>query len=493
MLGLCNLTMTKKANSDTKFTTQVKLLLNKLYGRSALKDSLVERAVEFFAKQSSIQTKLDGFKASIAELKAKEGEHNSAITRLERDYRDLKQELRYESNERYKYLYEICHEILNLSEGANFDETNRKSAQLLGTIQLISPTEGKKVAEFNERNKPLYKAVLTLRLFDQLFLEQSAILNHPYIKEHLSAIKQEDFKTLASLDEDAYRAFSEDVKLPILMAALIQDIGNFHPEAQKILTGEDGKLDIHRTLVVDDRKALLQINYRETVKFLIDGLGAPIYVGNSKTERDKFNIVEHQKLVFIKQLIKGAIAPRAGVGNLLKVPQIYASIILSTKASYNYKLLPKVYQALYQNAEHGSCCKTAVDALYQITGTYPQGYGVTYIPFDSDGDKSDRYEYAIVTQLYPENGEHPICRTATRYLTFISYGQDVVIDNDSNLYNVEVAKQFATLSKERLNEILELLASNYADRKKLDLLPRYWHAGDYFSVKDNQKLWNKSK
>ncbi|GHF02285.1 hypothetical protein [Thalassotalea profundi] len=485
--------MLKKSTSDTKFTAQVKLLLDKLYGRSALKDSLVERAIEFFAKQSFIQHKLDGFKESIAELKAKGEKKDKSITRFERDYRDLKQELRYESNERYKYLYEICLEILKLSEGMSFDETNRKSAQLLGTIQLVSPTEGKKIAEHNERNKPLYKAILTLRLFDQLFIEQSITLNHPYLKEHLSGIDIESFKSLAATDKDIYQTLTENIKIPILMAALIQDIGNYHPDAQEILKGKDGKLDMHRTLPVDERKALLQINYSETVKFMIDGLGAPIYVGNSKTERDKFNIVEHQKLVFIKQLIKGSIAPRSGIGNLLKVPQIYTSIILSTKPSYNYKLLPKVYQALYQNAEHGSCCKSVVDALYKITGTYPQGYGVTYIPFDSDGEKSDRYEYAIVTQLYPENGQHPVCRTATRYLTFIGFGQDVVIHNDSNLYNVEVAQQFATLSKERLNEILELLASNYADRKKLDLLPRYWHAGDYFSVKDNQKLWNKSK
>ncbi|MGB1197908.1 MAG: hypothetical protein ACPG46_02605 [Thalassotalea sp.] len=484
--------MSKKSISDTKFTTQVKLLLNKLYGRSALKDSLVERAISFYAKQSAIQLKLDSCKENIAQLKAKEGDNVKAINRTEREHRDLKQELRFESNERYKHLYEICYEIFELSEGQTSAETHRKSAQLLGTIQLISPTEGKKIAESNERNKPLYKAILSLRLFDQLFTEQSSALSHPYIKDNIADISVAEFADLGTSDIKKYQKLVDRIKLPILMAALIQDMGNYHPEAQKILKGEDGKLSQHRTLPVDDRKALLQINYRETVKFLVDGLGAPIYVGNSKTERNTFNIAEHQKLVFIKQLIKGAIAPRSGVGNLLKVPQIYASIILSTKTSYNYKLLPKVYQALYQNAEYGSCCKTVVDAMYRITGDFPQGYGVTYVPADSGG-KSDCYEYAIVSQLYPEVGAAPICRAATRYLAFIGFGQDLVVAPESNLYNVEVAQRFATLSKERLNEILELLASNYADRKKLDLLPRYWHAGDFFSVKENQKLWNKSQ
>ena len=57
----------------------------------------------------------------------------------------------------------------------------------------------------------------------------------------------------------------------------------------------------------------------------------------------------------------------------------------------------------------------------------------------------------------------------------------------------EMAKKIARLSKERLNEILELLSSNYQERQKLDLLPRCWYADEFFSVKANQKLWNKVK
>ena len=484
--------MAKKAHRDTKFTTQVKVILNKLYGRSPLKDSLVEHAIAFFEKQPANKERLDKYKENIEKLIAKGGDNSKAIQRLEREQHELKQKYRHESNKRYKYFYEVCHEIFELSEGISFDDTNRKSAQLLGTIQLISPTEGKKVAEFNEKHKPLYKAILTLRLFDQLFIERSLVLANPYLKAYLPDITPDEFKMFYSSSPEECKLFLDSIKLPVLMAALLQDIGNYHPDAQKILVGEEGRLDQYRTLLVDDRKALLQINYRETMNFLIDGIGAPVYVGNSKTERDTFNVKEHQKLVFIKQLIKGAIAPRSGIGNVLKVPQIYASIILSTKSSYNYKVLPKVYKALNQNAEHGSCCQTVVDAMLTITGDFPQGYGITYIPYDDTGDKSDRYEYAIVTHLYPENSQHPLCRTATRHLKFIAYGQDVTIHEDNNLYNINVAKQFATLSKERLNEILALLASNYGDRKDLDLLPRFWHANDFFSVTDHQRLWNKS-
>jgi hypothetical protein len=176
---------------------------------------------------------------------------------------------------------------------------------------------------------------------------------------------------------------------------------------------------------------------------------------------------------------------------LLKVPQIYTSIILSTKDNYNYKLLPKVYQVLNQNAEGGGCSQNVVNLLRRITGTFPQGYGLTYIPVDSDGVALDRYEYAIVNQLYPEKPDEPGCRIATRQLTFISYGHDIVVDIKRNLYFPETAKSLANISKKRLMEILEKLSSNYKEREQLDLLPRCWHANEFFSVRENQKLWIK--
>ena len=486
--------MSNKANSDTNFTAQVKTLLNKIYGRSILKDSLLERSISFFGEQPYNDNKLGKFKEHIAELNTQKDDEKvkRQIEKVEREYREFKQELKDESDERHKYLLEICQEIVRLSEGNNLAESNKKSAQFLGTIQLLSPTEGKKVAEVNECNKPLYKAILCLRLLDKLCLDKTTIIKEAQIKKYLSEADIAHFSEWKEEGSETYQSFVENIKIPLLMAALLQDIGHFHQDAQRIVKGEDGTLDPHRTLPVDDRKALLQINYRETIRFLVEGIGAPTYIGNSKADRDKFNVAEHKKLVFIKNLLKSAISPKQGIGNLLKVPQIYTSIILSTKASYNYKLLPKVYQALNLNAENGSCSQIVVDALRAITGDYPQGFGITYIPKDSDGKLGDHYEYAIVNSLYPDNPEFPCCRTATRNLTFLGHGQDIIITQEVNLYNTETAQGFASLSKERLNEILELLSSNYQERKNLDLLPRCWHAGEYFSLKSHQKLWNKS-
>jgi len=483
--------MENKAQSDTNFTTHVKSLCSRIYGRSQLKDSILERALEYYAKKPSIDHKLDKLKENINKIAEQVATDKSRqyVVRLEREQRDYHDKLNADRNVRHHHLYAICEEIIGLCEGDNFDESNRKSAQLLGTIQLVTPTEGKKVSVINEQYKPLYKSVLCLRLLDKLCIDEHII--EPYIKAALGENTAIKYTTFAEDNPEAYNVFVETVKIPLVMASLLQDIGNNHPDSLTILFGADYKEDPFRTLPIEERKTLLQINYRETVKYLVDGIGASMYIGNSKADRDKYNMIEQKKLLFIKHLLKSSVNPKKGIGNLLKVPQIYSSIILSTKSSYNYKLLPKVFQVLNQNAERGACCKVVVDCLSKIIGHFPQGYGVTYIP--SEQDIYDRYEYAIVSQLYPKSPEHPICRTATRNLTFISHGQDIEVKKTNNLYFTETAKCFSTISKDRLNEILELLVSNYHERKQLDLLPRCWQPGEFFELKINQKLWNKAK
>ncbi len=449
---------------QTYFTRQVQRLLDRIYGHSAVKDSLLDRAINYFENEE--------FKASTENLT----EDEERLHKLE-------------CNERHASLSAICFEIIELSEGENFTETNRKSAQLLGTIQLLCYTEGKNIAAHNEKCKSLYKAILALRLLDRLIIDGQIV--EPYILKYLNENSGEAFLDFTNQDADAAQRFIMQIKMPIVMAALLQDIGNYHPAAQKIICGSDGKLSPFRTLALEQRKELLQINYRQTIKYLTDALGSPVFVGNSKAEREVFYGEEHEKRKFVNVLLKSSVSPKKSIGNILKVPQIYVSIILSTKTSYNYKLLPQVFQVLNKNAELGSCSQSVVDSLYKITGMFPQGFGAVYIAVGEFGEQSDCYEYGIVNGLYPANPQEPICRMVTRKLTFIGFGHDIIIKKNCNLYFAQTAKKLATLSKERLNEILDLLSSNAEERKELDLLPRCWHAKEYFSLKANQKLWNK--
>ena len=475
----------KSKSHQSLLTAQISNLLDRMFKRSPIKDSILDGASDFYANQSQVDEINEGF--DNREQRAPVKKKNIDV---ETDRNNFKQQLKSERVERNERMLNTCYEILELTEGDTFEETNRKSAQVLGTIQLLSYTEGSQVAKVNEMHKPLYKAILCLRLLDRLIITDT--VNDSYVQHFLGDIRPEEYIKFKELDPEGYKVFTDEVKVAVIIAALVQDIGNYHPDAQTILVGPNEDKDPYRTLELEDRKNLLQINYRETIKFLIDGLGPGNYLGNSKKDRDLFTQQETRKLKFIKGLLKNAINPKDGIGNMLKVPQIYVSIVMSTKPNYNYKLIPKVYQALNQNAERGNCSQLVVDHLYKITGMFPQGFGVTYLALDAAGNSLERYEYAIVNHLYPANPEEPHCRMATRQMSFVGYGTDMVVHKTENLYFAESAKRLASMSKERLLEILEKLVSNYQERSELDLIPRCWHPRDFFTLKEHQKLWNKA-
>ncbi len=490
--------MSKKVLQDLIITTQIKRVLNKIYGLAPGDDSILKRAIEFYELQPARETRQLELESNIIEQKAKlEAAQTSkvknrqnALEHAQLELEEFKQELSAERFDRHRHFLEIVDEIIDLTEGDSFEDTVRKSSLVLGTIQLLSPTEGSKIAEKNEQHKPLYKAVLCLRLLDELLTQEQ--LNDEFINQYLNDIPAERYHDFIEINPAAHEYFCEQVKVAVVSAALVQDIGNFHPEAREILCGKNGKEDPYRTLDIEQRKALLQVSFRETMKYVNEGIGTLNYIGNSKEDRDRFVKDEKAKLMFVKKLLKRSVNPQNSIGNLLKVPQIYASIVLSTKDSYNYKVIPKVFSVLNTNAERGACSQRVVDSFYKVIGMFPQGYGVTYIPKASDGNDMDTYEYAIVCSLYPENPEQPICRPATRGLTFISHGQNTVIETTSNLHFTQTAKRLARVSKKRLLEILEVISSNYEERRELDVLPRCWLPNDYFSIKNHQKLWNRS-
>ena len=235
--------MAKDTPHKTHYTRQIEYLLSKVYGHSAVKDSLLDRTVDFFEHEE--------FRPS----EDKKSPEESDVDQLQRI-------------ERYSCLSSITSTILELAEGDSFTENNKKSSQFLGTVQLLSFTEGTRVANSNEQSKAIYKAVLCIRLLDQLVIEGK--IEEPYVKKYLNDITPKQYLNFAIHDREAHQRFIAQVKAPLIMAALLQDIGNYHPKAQSILKGRDGKKDPFRTLEVSERKQLLQINYRETIKYITE-------------------------------------------------------------------------------------------------------------------------------------------------------------------------------------------------------------------------------
>ncbi|MDX1537778.1 hypothetical protein [Arsukibacterium sp.] len=475
----------------SNFTKAVKALLNRIYDDTVVADSLFEQAALWFSQsaereQQRAEREQQVFLFKNRQAQASKGDQaliERNLQQAQSEQERFNQQQQLEQQSRYESLRLLCADILALSESDSFAETNLQTAKILGTIQLMSPTAGKNVAPSNQKSKHLYKALLSLRLLDRLLLDGN--ISHPYILNRYQA-------SADTAAEEPYQPFRDDVQIPLLMAALLQDIGSCHPDAQRILKGPDGDLDEFRVLENDERTELLKISYRESLNFMVQAIGIGTYQGNSKQERDWYLQNEREKQAFTVFLLKNAIKPEHGVGNLLKIPQIYTSVVLSTKANYSYDMLPKVGLVLEKGVEKGVYSAVAVAGLLQITGVFPQGFGVTYIPKDSDRQDLDRYEYAIVTSLYPENPRMPVCRMVTRNLTYNVSAQGCVVSVENNLYYPQARKKLERISEERLLEILSKLVSNFEERKSMALLPKCWHPEEYFSYSKNQNLWNKA-
>jgi hypothetical protein len=471
---------------ETRYTKELRTLVSKIHDVTPIKDSLYEQAADYFASQAGENEKLIQLNSQLkaaGETESKNAEQRQK--KAQSNLKDYQQTLRKDRVERLHSLLKICDQILHLATGKDEQESQRNCARLLGTLLLITPTENRKVGLFNQRTKHLYKAVLSLLLLERMVADNQ--ISNQYVLKHVA----QRIHSPKDKDEAAQCPYRNHVLIPVLMTALMQDIGQYHPDAQRILKGPNGDLDEFRVLEKDQRLSLLKISYQQTLSYLKTGLGKNAYVGNSKQERDDFNQNEDEKLKFIFTLLKSSLDPQQSIGNLLKVPQVYTSVVLSTKAVYDYEALPKAAMVLEKAAEKGALNKIAVDSFVRIVGYFPQGFGVTYIPKDSDRRDLDRYEYAIVTGLYPDNPQIPNCRTATKNLTFTQFGHSLRIGQENNLYYPQARKKLERMSKERLLEILSKLVSNFEERKELDLLPKCWHPYTYFSFAKHQNLWNK--
>ncbi|MBN7821092.1 hypothetical protein [Bowmanella yangjiangensis] len=479
--------MNKALIGESHYTKSVRNLIKKVHDQSPIKDSLYEQAADYFAMQSGLSEQLQDLKQQVASTKDAsssrgEARHKDAQGKLKR-FNQHSEEGRLQ---RYKELHQVCEQILDLTDAISEDESARNFSRLLGTILLTTQTEHRKVALFNQKSKHLYKATLCLLLLDAMLADKQ--ISNPYVLKHF----EKRVVNAKSKDEANQCPFRLYVKVPLLMTALLQDVGQSHPDVQAILKGPDGSEDEFRTLDREERQEMLKLSYQHTINYLKDGIGCGSYVGNSKQERELFNEAEKDKLKFVMTLIKSSLDPRQTIGNLLKIPQVYTSVVLSTKLGQAYDTLPKATLVLEKAAEKDALNGKAVQSFIRVVGHFPQGFGITYIPKDSDRRDLDRYEYAIVNGLYPENPSVPICRSATKNLEFTGLGHDLLIGVDNNLYYPQARKKLEVMSKERLLEILSKLVSNFEERKELALIPNCWHPYTFFSYAKHQNLWNKT-
>jgi ATPase subunit of ABC transporter with duplicated ATPase domains len=194
----------------SNFTKAVKALLNRIYDDTVVADSLFEQAALWFShcaerEQQRAEKEQQVFLFKHRQAQAGKGdqaliERNLQQAQSEQD--TFNQQQQQEQSSRYEAMRQLCADILALSESNTFEETNLQTAKVLGTIQLMSPTAGKNVAPANQKNKHLYKALLSLRLLDRLLLDGN--ISHPYILDRYQA-------NADTALEDPYQPFRDDV------------------------------------------------------------------------------------------------------------------------------------------------------------------------------------------------------------------------------------------------------------------------------------------
>ncbi|WP_235605278.1 hypothetical protein [Rheinheimera salexigens] len=287
----------------SNYSKQILVLIAKIYDNTLVADSVYEQAIQCFslvdAKQKR-QTELEQ-QLTLFEHRRAQGA-NKEIASLERQLQQAKAELQQyeqqcadEALQRFSCLKQICITILQLTQGETEEETRQLSAKMLGTIQLLSPTEGRHIAITNQKSKHLYKAVLSLRLLDKLLADNHITDQYILQRFHAAAGSYADF--------NRYHPFRDDVQIPLLMAALLQDIGSCHPQAQQVIYGEDGKADPFRVMSQEERASMLQVSYSQSIRYTLEQI-QDRYQGNSKAERDFFNQNNQQKKYSSKIYLK---------------------------------------------------------------------------------------------------------------------------------------------------------------------------------------------
>lgn len=374
----------------------------------------------------------------------------------------------------------VCDKLLALIEGDSIEESQVRSAKVLGTLLLLSPGKGKRLSRFHQQLKPLYKAVLSYQFIARL--DQSNSIRNAHITNY--SMYERPQKNTGFQSQD----YTQAVILPILFGAIFQDVGMLHPTIVQLLEGtENNKLDPFRVLDVEERDNMLKLNYKYTLLYLRDGLGAQKYKGNSTYERSSFENIEAERLTFQQNLIGDGTHSKTGISEILKVPQIYTSVVLSSKQDYKRCDLPKAAVLLEQMAIKKIISTKAVSEFVAMVGYFPQGYGICYIPEQSKSVST--FEYAVVNRLYPPNKQTPYCKRVSRKGVFIATGNNLLVSKPQNLHFADARKSISSVSPERLKEIMGSLSHNFALDKGDMPIPDHWEPHDMFVNQEIQNLW----
>lgn len=358
---------------------------------------------------------------------------SSLQAKLEDDLHTLETAMQHSRNQRYEMLDHLTDQILDLLDG------QRIFSQLLGTIALSSPSPEDKVRHVrNEKYKPIYITALTIALFEEA--RHHSQFQTPYIKNRIGKLFQskESFSLMAEkgmqaehskslkkpMPPELKMAYREEVLKPIAKASLLQSIGSHCPEVNAIFDG-----DRYRQLDDEERTQLINTINSKTLDYIKLGIGIPNMRFDTKEARAKFIKEEKEKVLFMLETLRSLNSPKHELGDLIRIPMVYSSILLSTKEEFDYQQVYQAYDIIEQGKTNNQYHSEYVSLFLNMVGRFPLGSGIYFIQ-----QETGEIERAIVSSLYPADINEPICKQITRrQLQFLTQAE-VIVSSNSNLF-----------------------------------------------------------
>ena len=378
-------------------------------------------------------------------------------------------------------LRDLAEKILLLAEGNSRNETLTRSARVLAALQLTVPHSSKRWYEVHFSIKILYRTVLSLRLL--MHMLENNQMKHDWILQQYQLQKTGDNNC----------PFRQNVQIPIIIAPLLMDSGQLHPDITDMLSGESKELDPLRNLQAEEREQFLVTNKSARLDVTKSILTALPQKANTRDERESDLLLQNKVLDFCRECLSKLDEPKSLLGNLLKIPQVYSSIVLPGRKRFVYEALPKAALLLRDAVKNSQLNGTLVDQLLTITGVFPQGYGIVFIPEQSTNILHEKYELAVVNQLYPPRAVEPLCRIVTNNLMFRKGGYNCRLSVANNLYFKVARKKLAVVPEHRLQNILSNLSADFHPGQLRHSLPRCWLPDQFFSQPEHQNLWNNAQ
>lgn len=297
---------------------------------------------------------------------------------------------------------------------------DKDAGKFLTTIVLRAPHgQDRSRCPNNEKHRPLYTAALAIQLVAKL--AQHNLIDDKYIQLHLPNWQELD-ELVNPLEDvpEAIENYKKRVLFPIVYACLIQNLGSYSPAAEALYEGKR-----YRPVDEETRRAQIKTIYEKSLIFFKYGVGLP-QLQDFETESEFEQ--ERQRAQMVEDILVNYNNPAHLLGNLIRVPMIYTSFILSTKQKYEYQTIFKAFDVLTSAIKKNIVKKEVADTLKAMVGRFPLGTGIYFI-----SKETKMPERGVVIALDPTSPNNAIVKQLTKRQVQFDDSTQVEVTPEYNL------------------------------------------------------------